>query len=103
MTGDPELPPMMSLVVTKSNGVVRVRRSFAFSHEAGRSNGGSPVARVKAPPSSVNGGTWDPSSWVQPRTEPYDSRAVNVASGEWLGPPTWEGGLAVGPGVFPPP
>ena len=72
---------MMSLVVTKSNGVVGVRRSFALSHEPGRSNGGSPVARSNAPANSVKGAISRPSSAVQPRTEPYESRAVKVASG----------------------
>ena len=81
MSGEPELPPMMSLVVTRSNGVVGVRRSLAFSQDGGRSKGASPVARSKAPANSVKGAILRPSSVVQPRTEPYESRAVNVASG----------------------
>ncbi len=39
MTGLPELPPMMSAVQTKLNGVFRSSLSFRSTHRGGRSNG----------------------------------------------------------------
>ena len=39
MTGEPELPPMMSHVDTKLNGVFRFTMSFAAAQRFGSSNG----------------------------------------------------------------
>ena len=39
-TGLPELPPMMSAVLTKLNGVPRSSAPFFFAHDGGRSKGG---------------------------------------------------------------
>ena len=41
-TGEPELPPMMSFVVTKLNGVSRSSRPFASSQRCGSANGSLP-------------------------------------------------------------
>ena len=71
--GEPELPPMMSFVVTKLNGVAWLSRARAPSHDFGSSNDGSPArdsARVNVPPSVVNAGTAVPSSVVHPLTVP---------------------------------
>ena len=46
ITGDPELPPMMSLVVTKSITVAGSSLACAAAQRGVRSNGGAPVARV---------------------------------------------------------
>ena len=80
-TGEPELPPMMSLVVQKSSGVERSSLVLAGEDQlSGSLNGSRPVARSKAPPHRVIGSTWRPSS-SQPFTAPYESRSVKVASG----------------------
>ena len=63
MTGDPELPPMMSLVVQKSNGVFRSSFGLALIHVAGRANGSRPVARSKAPAKLVSGAMKRPFSF----------------------------------------
>src|SRR6266853_268439 len=78
--GLPELPPMMSLLVTKSNRCPGFSLLFAACHEAGNANGSTPVSRAKAPAKSVKGGIFLPPS-SQPFTSPYDSRNVKVASG----------------------
>ena len=54
-TGEPELPPMMSLVVTKFIGTSSRSLLFAASHDGGSSNGSAPVWRSNAPASVVNG------------------------------------------------
>ena len=40
MTGLPEFPPIMSAVLTKLNGVLRLSRPLRFSQRGGMSNGG---------------------------------------------------------------
>src|SRR5258706_13674898 len=53
-TGDPELPPTMSLVVAKFSVTFGSIAFLASSHDFGRSNGGAPVARSNAPLHVVN-------------------------------------------------
>src|SRR5829696_8627031 len=82
-TGLPELPPMMSAVQTKLNGVVGSSRLFRSSHRGGRSNGGRlacSLDRSYRPSKLVNGATALPFS-EYPLTVPNDRRRVNVASG----------------------
>src|SRR6185437_2472818 len=46
ISGEPELPPMMSLVVEMSNTVVGVSLSLASTQRGSSLNGSSPVARL---------------------------------------------------------
>src|SRR4051812_34188713 len=85
MTGEPELPPMMSFVDEKSSGVDRSSFGLASSQLFGSANGGRPVARSNAPANVVNGEIARSPS-IQPFTWPYESRGVNVASGYRLVP-----------------
>src|SRR5256885_8649005 len=83
IVGEPELPPMMSLVETKLNGVFRFTEFFRSHQRCGRLYGNSCLCcseRAYRPPSVVNGGTFFPSS-TYPSTAPYESRSVKVASG----------------------
>ena len=61
-TGEPELPPMMSLLVTKLNCTSGASLAFAVSHDFGSANGSVPVWRAKAPAMVVNGPTRAPLS-----------------------------------------
>ena len=82
-TGDPLLPPMMSAVATKLNGVSRFSLAFFSTHRGGSSNGylfPCSALRPYSPASVVYGGTGLPAS-VYPLTVPNASRRVNVASG----------------------
>src|ERR1700761_324554 len=74
--GEPELPPMMALVVTTSNGVPRSSFVLSLIHESGSWNGSAPVARSNAPAKSVNGLT----GWAPLR--PALDRAVRQAQRE---------------------
>ena len=67
--GLPELPPMMSLVVTKLARVLRSRRERASSQRRGSANGGCPVVRSYMRESCVKGGTGVPFSF-HPCTAP---------------------------------
>src|SRR5690348_14870365 len=82
-TGDPELPPMMSLVVTKSSGV-EMSIWDHFSTKRGVSwKGGlpsKPADRSNRPANVVLYGAFVPFIGY-PFTLPYDRRSVNVASG----------------------
>ena len=49
ISGEPELPPMMSLVVEMSKTVSGLRLFFAAIQRGSRSNGGLPVARSYRP------------------------------------------------------
>src|SRR5882672_539320 len=83
MVGEPELPPMMSLVETKLNWAFRLTVDFFSIHLGGRLYGNSclkPAARSYNPPSVVNGAIFFPLS-IYPLTAPYESRRVKVASG----------------------
>ena len=62
ITGLPEFPPMMSLVVTKFILVLGFSALRAFSQDCGSANGARPVARSKSPAKSVNGATLWPRS-----------------------------------------
>jgi hypothetical protein len=58
IAGEPELPPIMSLVETKLNGVFKPTTDFLSTHRGGRLYGNSAlcsVDRAKSPPSVVNG------------------------------------------------
>src|SRR5438128_7095128 len=70
-TGEPELPPMMSLEVAMLNGVEGLIRLswLAASQLFGRANGSRPVARSNAPPIAVMGLTRLPFS-PYPSTDP---------------------------------
>src|SRR5258708_39042378 len=88
MVGEPELPPMMSSVETKLNGVFRATADSFSIHRGGRLYGNSDlncVARSYRPPSVVNGATFLPFS-IYPLTAPYERRKVTGASGSRLVP-----------------
>src|SRR6266404_9739301 len=83
IVGEPELPPMMSSVETKLNGVFRSTADFFSSQRGGKLYGNSDlncVERSYRPPSVVKGETFLPFS-IYPLTAPYDRRKVKVASG----------------------
>ena len=61
ISGEPELPPMMSFVEARFIGVARSSVVFASSHDCGSAYGSAPVARAKSPPIVVYGGTNVPS------------------------------------------
>src|SRR5437867_7945862 len=82
IVGEPELPPMMSSVETKLNGVLKLIAGFFSIQRGGRLYGNRYLkfaARSYRPPSVVNGVTRLPFS-MQPFTAPYESRSVAVAS-----------------------
>src|SRR6185295_10188593 len=82
-TGDPELPPMMSLVVTVFIGVDRSSVLRRSKYRFDSSNGGllsNEADRSYSPNSVVLGGAIVPFMGY-PFTCPYDSRSVKVASG----------------------
>src|SRR6266851_8948470 len=93
-TGEPELPPMMSLLEQKFIGVARLSFDLAAIQLLGRANGSFPVFRSKAPAMLVIGGTGFPFS-IQPLTCPYETRGVKVASGYVLVPKISKFALAI--------
>ena len=60
---------MMSLVVTKLNGVSMSSVLSTLRQDGGSANGSAPVARENRPPIRVNGSILRPFS-SQPRTSP---------------------------------
>ena len=69
ISGLPELPPTMSLLVEMQNGVRMSSRSLTFIQLSGILNGGEPVARSNARSRCVKGSTERPSP-IQPFTVP---------------------------------
>ena len=67
--GLPELPPTMSLLVERQNGVCRSSWSFTRIQLSGILNGATPLARSKRRSRRVKGGTGTPFS-SQPCTVP---------------------------------
>src|SRR5882672_7203072 len=87
ISGLPELPPTMSLLVERSNLVCGSSSVFTLSQLSGIRNGSWPVARSNSRDRYVNGSISRPSSF-QPCTEPTFRRRVKVASGGTLVPYT---------------
>src|SRR5437868_2575880 len=81
ISGLPELPPTMSLLVERLKGVCGSSCARSASQLSGMRKGSSPVARSNRRASRVKGSISRPSSF-QPCTVPKLRRSVKVASGE---------------------
>src|SRR4051812_4010941 len=96
-TGLPLLPPMISAVHTKLNGVSRSKGLGGCSQLWGNANGGFAPCKsecLNAPPMVVHGGIGLPSC-LYPFTWPNARRSVNVASGYELVPSMANFALAI--------